>query len=146
MPDGMRVLFPLDGSERSFESMEAALDLLQASQVKATLLVVLQDFKGAPEEMVQEFEDDTEDEIFPTEESAVVVLRQATKRMRRKGLEMKLKMGKGNIVKEIVAESGNHDLLVMHSTRSTKRFLLRSSRTKQIIRGAKCNVLLMQKF
>ncbi len=142
----MRVLFPLDGSERGFASMEAALDLLKGTTVQATLLVVLHDFKGAPEELVQEFEEDTEDEIFPTEDSAVVVLKQATKRLRRKGLEMKLKMAKGNIVKEIIAESANHDLLVIHSSRSAQRFRLRSTRTKKIIRNSICNVLLMQQY
>lgn len=142
----MRVLFPLDGSERGFNAMEAALEMLQPQQVEATLLVVLHDFKGAPEELVTEFEEDTQDEIFPTEESAAVVLRQATKRMRRKGLTMRLKMAKGNIVKEIIAESAQHDLLVIHSSRPSQRFRLRSSRTKAIIRGSICNVLLMQKY
>lgn len=142
----MKVLFPLDGSERAFKAMEAALDLLRGSQVQATLLVVMQDFEGAPEDMIREFEDDTEDEIFPTEASAIVVLKQATKRMRRKGLEMKLKMAQGNIVKQIVAESKEHDLLVMHSTRPSKQFLMRSSRTKKIVRGAQCNILLMQAY
>lgn len=141
----MRVLFPLDGSDRGFAAMEAALEVLRPHQVQATLLVVLHDFKGAPEEMVTEFEEDTQDEIFPTEESAVVVLKQATKRLRRKGLEMKLKMAKGNIVKEIIAESAHHDLLVIHSSRPSKRFRMRSSRTKKIIRGSICNVLLMQR-
>lgn len=142
----MKVLFPLDGSERGFASMEAALDLLQGTPVQATLLVVLHDFKGAPEEMVKEFEQDTEDEIFPTEDSAAVVLKQATKRLRRKGLVMTLKMAKGNIVKEIIAESAHHDLLVIHSARASRRFRLRSSRTKKIIRDSICNVLLMQKY
>lgn len=142
----MRVLFPLDGSERGFASMEAALDLLKGTTVQATLLVVLHDFKGASEEMIQEFEEDTQDEIFPTEDSAVVVLKQATKRLRRKGLEMKLKMAKGNIVKEIIAESAHHDLLVIHSSRTSQRFKLRSGRTKKVVRGSLCNVLLMQKY
>ena len=142
----MRVLFPLDGSERGFASMEAALDLLKGTTVQATLLVVLHDFEGAPEEMVAEFEEDTQDEIFPTEDSAVVVLKQATKRLRRKGLELKLKIAKGDIVKEIVAESAHHDLLVIHSVRASQRFKLRSSRTKKIVRGSICNVLLMQRY
>ena len=146
MGAAMRVLFPLDGSERGFAAMEAALDLLKANQVKATLLVVLQDFQGAPEEMIQEFEDDTEDEVFPTEASAVVVLKQASKRMRRKGVEMTLKIGKGDIASEVIAESANHDVLVMHSLRRSQRFRLRSRRTKKIIRGAKCNTLLMQAY
>ena len=143
----MRVLFPLDGSERGFASMEAALELLKGTTVEATLLVVMHDFKGAPEEMVKEFEDDTQDEIFPTEDSAVVVLKQATARMRRKGLKMKLQVGKGNIVDQIIAESAKHDLLVIHSARRTsKMFKLRSSRTKKIISGSICNVLLMQRY
>jgi nucleotide-binding universal stress UspA family protein len=150
VPEGdaaaMRVLFPLDGSERGYAAMEGALDLLQASQVQATLLVVLTDFKGAPPDLVQQFEEDTEDEIFPTEDSAVVVLRQATQRLRRKGLEMTLKVAKGDLVKEIAAESAHYDLLVMHSGRATQRFRLRSRRTKAIVRAAKCNVLLMQAY
>lgn len=141
----MKVLFPLDGSERAYRAMEAALELLKGSTVQATLLVVLQDFTGAPEEMVKAFEDDTEDEIFPTQESAIVVLKQATKRMRRKGLEMKLKIAQGDIVKQVIAESKGHDMLVMHSKRA-EGFQLRSSRTKKIIRGAQCNLLLMQAY
>lgn len=140
----MKVLFPLDGSERAFQAMEQALDVLRGSQVQATLLVVMQDFSGAPEEIVQTFEEDTEDEIFPNEESALVVLKQATKRMRRKGLEMKLKMAQGNIVQQVIDESREHDLMVIHSTRATSRWRLHSSRTKKILRGAACNVLLMQ--
>jgi nucleotide-binding universal stress UspA family protein len=142
----MRVLFPLDGSERGFASMEAALDLLEGAAVKATLLVVLHDFQGAPEELVKEFEEDTADEIFPTEGSAVVVLKQARKRLKRKGMTLDLKLAKGNVVKEVVAESANHDLLVIHSARSSQGFRLRSGRTKRIIRGSKCNVLLMQNY
>lgn len=126
--------------------MEAALDVLGPANVDATILVVLSEFKGAPEELVKEFEQDTQDEIFPTEDSAVVVLKQATKRLRRKGLKLKLKMAKGNVVKEIIAESARHDLLVIHSSRPSQRFRLRSSRTKRIIRGSICNVLLMQKY
>lgn len=141
----MKVLFPLDGSERAFAAMEKALDVLHGSQVQATLLVVMQDFTGAPEEMVKQFEDDTEDEVFPNEQSAIVVLKQATRRMRRKGLEMKLKMAQGDIVRNVIEESRGHDLLVMHSKRATG-FQLRSSRTKKIIRGAQCNILLMQDF
>lgn len=141
----MKVLFPLDGSERAFKAMEKALEVLHGSQVQATLLVVMQDFTGAPEDIVRQFEDDTEDEVFPNEQSALVVLKQATKRMRRKGLEMKLKMAQGNIVRNVIEESRGHDLLVMHSKRAAG-FQLRSSRTKQIIRGAQCNILLMQEF
>lgn len=142
----MRALFPLDGSERGYAAMEAALDLLHPAKVEATLLVVLSDFKGAPPEVIQEFEEDTEDEIFPSEDSAVVVLRQCTQRLRRKGLELRLKVAKGNVVQEIAAESANHDLLVLHSSRATQRFRLRSRRTKAIVRAAKCNVLLMQAY
>ena len=95
-------------------------------------------------QMVKEFEEDTEDEVFPTEASAAVVLRNATKRLRRQGVEMSLKTGKGDIADEIIAESANHDLLVMHSMAPSGRFRLRSSRTKKVIRAAQCNVLLMQ--
>ena len=38
------------------------------------------------------------------------------------------------------------DLLVIHSVRASQRFKLRSSRTKKIVRGSICNVLLMQRY
>lgn len=140
----MKVLFPLDGSERAFAAMEQALEVLRGSQVQATLLVVMHDFSRAPEDIIKTFEEDTEDEIFPTEESALVVLKQATRRLRRKGLEMKLKMAQGDIVKQIIEESREHDLMVIHSTRATSRWRMHSGRTKKILRGAACNVLLIQ--
>ena len=69
---------------------------------------------------------------------------EATRRLRRKGLEMKLKMAQGDIVKQVIEESREHDLMVIHSTRATSRWRMHSGRTKKILRGAACNVLLIQ--
>lgn len=140
----MKVLFPLDGSERAFKAMEQALDVLKGIPVQATLLVVMQNFEGASEDMVKAFEDDTEDEVFPTPQSTAVVFKQAAQRMKRKGVTMNLEVARGNIVQEIIDASAQHDLMVIHSTRATSRWRRRSGRTKKILRESACNVLLMQ--
>ena len=137
---GLRVLFPLDGSEQGYAGLDRALELLPASSIHATLLVVLQDFRGAPEDMVGMFEDDVDDEVFPTEDSGLLVLRQATKRLREKGVKMTLKLAKGKIAREILAEAGNHDLLVMHRGTHHRFF----GGAMGLARKAPCSVLLVK--
>lgn len=110
----LRVLFPLDGSQESYAGLQQALTYLPADGFHATLLVVMNDMRGASEDMVKQFEDDVDDEVFPTEDSALVVLRQATRSLREHGVKLTLKIAKGNVRKEILAEAGGHDLLVMH--------------------------------
>ena len=55
----LKVLFPLDGSEESYACLEKALGYLPVEGFHATLLVVLNDMRGASEDMVKQFEDDT---------------------------------------------------------------------------------------
>lgn len=136
----LRVLFPLDGSEESYLCLEKSFSFMPSSNVEATILVVLQDFAGAPEEMIKQFEEDTEDEVFPTEDSALVVLRNATRRLREKGVKLKLKMAKGNVKKEILAEAPHHDLLVMHRRRG-KHWI---GGATGIARKAACSSLLIR--
>lgn len=139
-PKELRVLFPLDGSDESYACVEKALALLPAAGFHATLLVVLQDFRGAPEDMVKQFEEDTQDEIFPTEDSALAVLRQATKCLRERGAKTTLKLAKGNIRKEILAEAATHDLLVMHRLRGRTSF----GGAAALARKAGCSSLLVR--
>jgi hypothetical protein len=110
----LRVLFPLDGSEDSYLGLEKAFGILPPSNVDATLLVVMQNFKGAPPEEIEKFEQDLEDEVFPTEGSALYVMRTATQRLRDMGVRLKFKTARGRVANEILSEVPNHDLLVMH--------------------------------
>lgn len=110
----LRVLFPLDGSEESYAGLAKAFTILSPQNVDATLLVVMQDFRGAPPGEIAKFELDLDDEVFPTESSALLVMRQATHRLREMGVRLKFKTATGRVGPQILAEALSHDLLVMH--------------------------------
>lgn len=140
----MRVLFPLDGSERSLAAMEHGVAMLKGATLDATVLIVqTKGFEHASADMIEKFDEDAEDEIFPNESSAVSAFRAATKRVRGKGVRLRFKSVKGNVLKEILAESANHDLLVMHALSVEKRGLIHVSRAKAIAKKASCSVLLV---
>ena len=140
-----RVLFPLDGSERSFRAMDKALDVLKGAPAQVTILVVRQEgFDHAPPEVIEKFEADMEDEIFPTEQSAVEVFRHATARVRKRGIQLRLKIVKGSVMREIVNETRNHDLMVMHSmAKWGKLARFKRTRTEPIARRSHCSVMLV---
>ncbi len=132
----------MDGSERSLACMDKALQMLQTPGLEATILVVRQaGFEHAPEDLIKQFEDDEEDEIFPTEASTLQVLRMASKRCRKHGVQIKFKTVKGNVTKEIIKETASHDLIVMHG--AAGRWGGLASRTGKILRKSKCSVLLV---
>jgi nucleotide-binding universal stress UspA family protein len=108
---------------------------------QATVLVVRQDFDGAPEDVVRMFEADTEDEVFPTAASAREVFQEMRRRIGAIAPKARYKVAKGNVRKEILAEAANHDLLVMHAT-SRGGVLARGSH--RLARKAPCDVLLVR--
>ena len=140
----VRILVPLDGSERSIAAMEKGLAQLQAPKLQVTLLVVTQGgFEGAGADRVEEFEQDEKDEIFPTDASSLAVLHDAQKRLRRLGIACKVKTLQGKVREEILKESVQHDILLMHALDPKRlRPRLRMSSTLWLARHAKCSVLL----
>ncbi|MGB0653371.1 MAG: universal stress protein [Thermoplasmatota archaeon] len=142
-----RVLVPLDGSQETFTAMERGLGLL-GNDVDVTLLVV-QDtgFEDAPEDVTQLFDDDEDDEIFPTEDSARRLLEDAAARCKAAGIGHKpaCKVARGrNVRKAILAEAEHHDVLLMHALGASGfKEKLRLSGTEHLARKATCHVLLV---
>lgn len=138
----VRVLFPLDGSEPAYLAMEKALRVIPRDvPLEATVLVVLQDFKGAPEDIVRMFEEDPDDEVFPTEDSALAVFREMRRRVGPLAGRAKFRIVQGKAGREILAAAQDHDLLVMHAT-TRGGFLSRGSH--RLARRSPCDVLLIR--
>jgi nucleotide-binding universal stress UspA family protein len=129
----------MDGSTESLDALARGLALLGEKQ--ATLFVVVdKSMAQAPKEVVEEFAADEKDEVFPTDESALAVLRDARKRVP-KGVKLSLKIARGNVAAEIVKESAGYDVLVMHASKHGGFF--RKAGAHAIARKASCNVLLV---
>lgn len=140
----VRVLVPLDGSERSLDAMEKGLEKLRAAKPHVTLLVVMQDgFETAGEDRIAAFEADADDEIFPTEASSHAAFREAQRRLTTLGVTAQTKTARGRVRTCIVDESAHHDILLMHGL-PEKSILakLRMSNTLWLARNARCSVLL----
>ncbi len=142
----MKALIPIDGSQQTYEAMDRALALLAGTPgLKVTLFNVTHEgFEDAPEHLVDEFEADEDDEIFPTESSSWSALTQAAARPSCKGLNVETKVVKGKVVSCILAECESHDVLVMHRLgKSNWKDRLTLSQTERLVRTAPCSVLLV---
>jgi nucleotide-binding universal stress UspA family protein len=145
----MRALFPLDGSEASFQALDRGLALLKGlSHLEATVFNVMQEgfeSAGDPAYVAETFEADEGDEVFPTEASSQRVLAKAIGIAKRHGLQVKAKGEVGKPVEEILREAAHHDLLVLHALGpSNLRDALKGSRSEHLARHAPCHVLLVQ--
>lgn len=142
-----KVLFPLDGSERSFQAMEKALVLLKGMKMDATLFVVMQEgFEKAGDDRIEDFDADEGDEIFPNVASCERMLDEAEARCKALGLKHPgRKIGKGRVPQAIIDEAPNHDLMVLHDL-DKKGLLekLRLSNTEKVARQSRVNVLLVE--
>lgn len=125
--------------------MENGLRLLHGADLDVTLFVVQSGgFENAPPDLVEEFDDDEDDEIFPTEESCERMLDDARKRCRALGVDATCKIASGRKVKAILQEAAHHDLIVMHElSRNELAEKLRMSATESIARKVGCSVLLV---
>ena len=141
----MKVLVPLDGSERSLAAMEKGITMLAACRPTVTLFVVQHEgFDNAPEDIVEEFAADQGDEIFPTQASAQRMLDTAAQRIAATGVTIRKQVGKGKVVAQIVAACEGHDVVLMHAlNRSGFMEKLRLSGTEQLARKVPCSVLLV---
>lgn len=141
----MRVLVPLDGSERSLAAMETGLAMLAPGKPEVTLMAVQHGgFENAPDDIVEEFAGDHDDEIFPTADSCKVMLDAAAKRISKLGLKPKQLVVEGKVIANIVKAAAGHDVIVMHAlNKSGFMEKLRLSGTEQIARKVQCSVLLV---
>lgn len=142
----MKVLVPLDGSERSFVAMEKALAMLKPAKPTVTLLCVQEEgLEHSSEDVVQVFDQDEDDEVFPNEASAERMLAVAAERAKEAaGLKVSTRTVAGGVRKAILAEAEGHDLLVMHRLDpSGLKDKLRASATEALARKSRCSVLLV---
>lgn len=143
----LKVLVPLDGSEASFGALAQAVQLLEGRpQVRFTIFnVVSPGLEGAPAEMVEEFDIDEEDEIFPTIDAANRMLDRAEELCRSHGAEAHRQVVTGRLETSILEACKSHDLLVMHQLeRSQLKETMRGSKTERLARRAGIHVLLLK--
>ncbi|HVL88238.1 MAG TPA: universal stress protein [Candidatus Thermoplasmatota archaeon] len=142
----LRILVPLDGSDRSFRALETGLlRLAGAPGLSVTLFTVVhKGFEGAGEDAIARFDEDEQDEIFPTEESARRMLERARQACAKLGVPAVERVVVGSYYDEILRESAQHDLLLMHRLDPGEvREKLRGSRTERLARNARTSVLLV---
>lgn len=141
----LRVLVPLDGSQRSLDAMEKAMRMLAPCHPDVLLFTVQHEgFANVGDDRVEEFDADEDDEIFPTRESAQRMLDQAAVRCRHVGVEAKTKVTEGRYIPAILEQAAQHDLVVMHALgRSNLKEKLRMSGTETLARKLETSVLLV---
>jgi nucleotide-binding universal stress UspA family protein len=112
----MKVLVPLDGSERSMQAMERGLKLLKTSNPEVTLLCVQSEgMDKVDEDRRAEYENDPDDEIFATDAEANGMLIGAKARCAAIGVPVDTKVVEGKYLELILAQGRKFDLVLMHS-------------------------------
>lgn len=142
----LKVLVPLDGSQVTFQALERAIALLKGRpNLEITLLnVINQGFRDAPEDTVDLFDEDEDDEVFPTEEAGRRMLQKAMEICNQHGQEARTDVVHGKVVEAILDACPRHDLLVMHALeRRQIKETMRGSKTEKIARQAGIPVLLV---
>ena len=144
----MKALFPLDGSEATFEALERALAFLVPTQDhQATFLVVMSKaLRDMPADAREHLEFDDEDELFLRDDEAKAVIKRATELAKKaKFANVKGQILVGKVKETIIQESAKHDLLVMHALAADEAAeKRRGSATEEIARHAACSVLLVR--
>lgn len=144
----LTVLCPLDGSDRSHAALDTAMGMLGGlPDLRVVLFTALQEgFEDADEGVVEMFDVDEDDEIFPTVDSAERMLDEAAELCAKHGVEADQKVVVGAHYKAILAEveEGGYDLVVMHALdKSQVKEKLRLSQTEKLARNVGTSVLLV---
>ena len=144
---GLRLLFPLDGSDPTYQAVEGALR--KAASLKdpeATFLVVMsKKLRDMPADAREHLEFDDEDELFIRDDEAKAVLQKA------EAIAKKVKFPKassktvvGGVYDAILSEAKKHDVIVMHRmARDEFREHASGSILEKICRNAPCDVWLV---
>lgn len=142
-----QILCPLDGSPRSMAAVVDGLSRFAGKDAKVTLFCVQHEgFEEASEDLVEMFDEDEHDEVFPTKESAQRMLDDVAAKLAKVGIKAGTKVDKGNVRKRILKEAkkGKYDLVIMHRLdRSGLREKLKMSGTEYLCRNLPCSVLLV---
>lgn len=143
----LRVLFPIDGSEPTYQAVDGALGYLAGHpDAEATFLVVMsRKVKAMPEHAREHLTYDDEDEIFLRDDEVKAVFTKAS------GLAKNHRFAKvetrkvvGDVFEEILKAAHDHDVLVMHRLDpQERREKVRGSLTEKIARAAPCDVWLI---
>lgn len=144
----LKVLFPLDGSDRSTHAMEEALEMLAPHpDLEVTLFNVVQEgFEDADEGVVEMFDVDEDDEIFPTVESSKRMLDDHYDLCEKHGVDdVEGRIAVGTHYEAILDEAADHDLVVMHALdEGGLKEKLRFSQTEKLARNVDASVLLVE--
>lgn len=142
----MKILAPLDGSRRSQKALHKALGLLDPGARVTLMCVQNEGFDEADEDRVAMFDDDEDDEIFPTEDSAARMLDEVAAECAKAGREVETLIVKGNVRKQImkVVAQDHYDLVIMHRLdKSGLKEKLKMSGTEWLCRNLPCSALLV---
>ncbi len=140
----IKVLAPIDGSQQSLEALARGMELLRGAEFEVILLVVMQDgFDQAPEDILQAFDEDEDDQIIPSTSAADRVLDAAAARCG--GVSVQRLCLEGRPREVILEQAENADVLLMCALqKSNLRDRLHMSSGEYLVRRAPCAVLLVQ--
>ncbi len=144
----MRVLAPLDGTQESFDALQSGLGLLAGCKPTVTLLVVMQEgMDSAPDDVKQAFDDDEDDAIFPSVESADRVLDEGQARCAAAGVATVERLCLEGKARDVILEqAAAADVLLMRALqKSNLRDRLRMASSEYLVRRAPCAVLLAKR-
>lgn len=148
MAGGLKALFPLDGSEETFRTVELGCQRLAAvKDARATFVVVIsKNLRDMPEEAAEHLKYDDEDEVFIRDDEAQAVLQKAEAIAKKHKLaKPQSKVLVGKVMDAILAEAKSHDVLVMHRMdRVELKEKMRGGVLEKLCRSAPCDVWLVQ--
>lgn len=142
----LKVLVPLDGSKISDQALDGALRILGGrADLQVTLMTVVSTgLDNAPDELVEQLDEDEDDEVFPNESSAHRMLDNAVAACARHDVRAEKRVVHGSVVDQVLEAAKTHDLLVMHALeRRQIKETLRGSKTEKLARRAGIPVLLV---
>ena len=141
-----KALCPLDGSQRSRDAAVRGLALLPKGTDVVLFCVQNAGFDRVADDRVEMFDEDEDDEVFPTKESAQRMLDEVAEACSGTGCRVTTKVAKGPVRKQIVKEAkkGGYDVMVMHELdRSGFKEKFKMSGTEWLARNVPCSVLLV---
>jgi nucleotide-binding universal stress UspA family protein len=143
---GTRALFPLDGSEPTYQAVEGGLKRMAGlKDARATFLVVVDEaLRKMPKDAREYLEFDDEDELFIRDDEAKSVLAKAETLAKKHKCKSESRIVSGRVFDAILAEAGKHDILVMHRLdREEHKEKARGGILEKLCRHAPCDVWLI---
>lgn len=145
----VKILFPIDGSEATYKTVERALGILKPGKESTVsfLCVLSKGLRDMPEDAREYLEYDDEDELFLRDDEAKAAIKKAediAKRLKVAAKTVPL-VREGRVTDVILAEAKKNDLLVMHGLRrDEKEDRKHGNMTEMITRAAGVDVLLVR--